>query len=82
MSQQSVSEFNIFEGNSTVENATHLMMIIDYDVGQCDEDDDTIPCTYLSRQMYDCCCVCSYMHTCLYTCCVHKIMHICIILQS
>ena len=50
MSQQSVSEFNIFEGNSTVENATHLMMIIDYDVGQCDEDDDTIPCTYVFEQ--------------------------------
>ncbi|XP_065902052.1 mucolipin-3-like [Dysidea avara] len=53
MSQQSVSEFNILEGNVTVKNATKLTMIIDYDVGECGDDEvDTIPCKYKNLTSY------------------------------
>jgi len=45
MSQQSVSEFDILEGNGTVKNATQLNIIIDYDIGECDDDDfKSFPC--------------------------------------
>ena len=48
MSQQSVSEFDILEdnsSNSTVKNATQLNIVIDYDIGECDDDDfKSFPC--------------------------------------
>ena len=53
MSQQSVSDFDIIEGNGTVKNATHLTMIVDYDISGCGDENytDTFPCEHISNDI-------------------------------
>jgi len=65
MSQQSVSDFDIIEGNNTMKSATHLTMIVNFDIGGCDDDNNTniLPCEHKSYFVYKTWCKIVYIYT-------------------